>query len=449
MLALCALLVLALPAQARTIRTAAIVVNFEGDTPAPNAVEYAESTLFGTGPKAFGFSARHYFQTITYGQVDFAGDADDVYGPYTTAAWPGFCNYSQWFKEAEDAAKPDGFVNSNYDAIVIYLDPSYPSADPCAYGVNGGSVSWMKGISPYVTFHELTHGLGPGPGQTGSPHASGYRCSEGGAPVAFSASCEHVERADPFDLMGFGMRGSSPLDVSAWRKLEFGVIPPGDAPIVSYSGTYTIAPVEQASGTRMLRVATAGGKFIDLDFRQPLGFYDGNLSPTEPVTNGVTLRVDPPHFNNEDSHLLDTTPATESWEDSPLTVGRSFRDPTTGVTIETLSAGPGGATVRISGLPNPPVPPGGAGGCKVPNLKRKLKGPLTSKKGRIEAKKIVKVAGCKLGKVKRARSQKKRTGEVLSQQPKPGKAAPAGTKVRVVVSAGPGPGPRKGQAALN
>lgn len=426
-LALCALLVLALPAGARTIRTAAIVVSFEGETPDPNATAYAESTLFGTGPKAFGWSARHYFQTITYGQVDYAGGAGDVYGPYETAAFPGFCNYGQWFQEAQTAAAADGFDQANYDAVVIYLEPAYPSADPCAYGVNAGSVSWMKGNSPYVTFHELTHGLSSAPGLPGSPHASGYRCSEGGAPVAFSASCEHVERADPFDLMGFGMRGSFPLDVSAWRKLEFGVLPAADAPTIAYSGTYTVAPLEQATGVRLLRVPTAGGKFIDLDFRQPLGFYDGNLSPTEPVTNGVTLRVDPPHFNHEDSHLLDTTPATASWEDSPLTVGRSFRDPTTGVSIETLSAGPAGATVRISGLPDPPRP---AATCKVPKLvRKKLKA----------AKKALKGSACKAGKVKRRHSRKVPKGKVISQTPKAGKSVAAGTKVKVVVSSGPPP----------
>lgn len=438
-MALCALLVVALAANARTIRTAAIVVNFEGDAPAPNAVEHAEATLFGTGPKEFGFSARHYFQTITYGQVDFAGGADDVYGPYTTAAWPGFCNYSQWVKEAETAAAVDGFDNSDYDAITIYLDPSYPSADPCAYGIGGGSISWMKGISPYVTFHELTHGLSPAPGMPGSPHASGYRCTEGGSPAAFSASCEHVERADPFDLMGFGMRGSLPLDVSAWRKLEFGVLPAADAPTISYSGTYTVAPVEGAGGVRLLRIPTSGGKFIDLDFRQPLGFYDKALSADEPVTNGVTLRVDPAHFSYEDSHLLDTTPATEDWLDAPLTVGRTFHDPTTGVTIETLSASPGGATVKIGGLPDPPASAkeqGAATRCKVPNLKRKkLKA----------AKKAIAGRGCKVGEVKRRRSKKVPKGKVISQRPKADKSVAAGTKVKVVVSSGAPPAKRGGK----
>ena len=392
--------------------------------------ETAEAVLFGTGP-AFGYSARSYFNAISFGQIDYAGGADDIYGWYEIKPWEGFCNYGTWTKEAEEAAAKDGFDRNDYDQVVYYLEPSIVAA-PCAYGIGSAGYTFMKSINHYVTVHELAHGLSASPGE-GSPHAGALRCHEGPTPVAYSASCEEIERGDPFDPMGDNF--TPPLFMSGWRLLNFGAIPAADAPTITTSGTYSIAPLEHGGGgTRLLRIPDGAGRFFDLDFRQSTGFFDQGLSPTAPITNGVSIRLDPPGFAaNQQSLLLDTVPETETFNDAPLTTGRQFRDFRTGVTIETLATGPSGAAVRVTGLPGPAGP-----ATVVAKPKRCEVAGLKGKKAKA-ARKAIAGGGCAVGKVKRRHSRKVPRGRVISQGAKAGNDLPAGTKVDIVVSSGPVP----------
>jgi hypothetical protein len=284
--------------------------------------------------------------------------------------------------------------------------------------------------------HEFGHVLG-------APHAAAYRClgADGTTRVEYSDNCTEVfpetgeasEYGDPFDPMGNGRRGAFPLEMSAWRKLGFGAIPASDAPTIAYSGDYTIVPLEQSSGMRLLRIANGAGEFFDLDFRQPIGPFDGNYPGNDPAVNGVAIRVDAAGFGTDvhPSRLLDMTPETATFDDAPLAVGDRFVDFRTGVTVETLSVGPSGATVRIGGLPVPPrrVIRDSFGNCKVPRLKgKKLKA----------AKKALRRSRCQLGKVKRRASRKVPRGRVIRQRPKAGKTIKRRrTPVSLVVSSGP------------
>jgi hypothetical protein len=296
-----------------------------------------------------------------------------------------------------------------------------------------------KGISDYVTLHELGHGLTATPGDPGSPHAGSLRCFEGATPVTYSASCTEDETGDPFDPMGLGTRdvpageGAKirvPLEMTAWRKLNFGAIPASDAPTVAYSGIYTISPLEQNDGVRLLRIPSGDGRFLDLDFRQRIGYFDQSYQPGEPAVSGVAIHLDDPSFRGgHPSLLLDTTPATESFDDAPLLPGQRFANFRNGIVVETLSAGPSGATVKITGLPEQPaVTRRKAGGCKVPSLRSKrLKA----------ARKSIRKRGCKVGKVKLRPSKKVPKGKVVSQRSRAGKILKAGATVNVVVSSGP------------
>jgi dienelactone hydrolase len=80
----------------------------------------------------------------------------------------------------------------------------------------------------------------------------------------------------------------------------------------------------------------------------------------------------------------------------------------------------------------PETQPGGgaaAAQCVVPELKHKKKR---------KAKKRLAAANCTLGKVKRRHSSRVPKGRVLKQKPKPGTVLPAGSPVKLKVSAGPG-----------
>jgi hypothetical protein len=443
-LLLCGLLAAA-PANAAVRPTGVVYYYTEGEpTPEANNPDYGQDVadvLFDSGPPAFGYTVEGYFLAQTFGAVDFAGDGGDVFGPYPVAPHTSGCQFSTWNTEAANQAKTEGFDRSNYTHVLYIFEhwslPPEGDGNPCnSAGAGGGELAWINGLNNYTIVHEFGHVLG-------APHAAAYRClaADGVTRVAYSGNCSEVfpetgeasEYGDPFDPMGVGRRGSFPLEMSAWRKLGFGAIPPADAPTIAYSGTYTVAPLEQSSGVRLLRIPNGAGDFFDLDFRQPIGLFDASYPGNDPAVNGVAIRVDDPGFGTgvHPSRLLDTTPETATFDDAPLTVGRQFRDFRTGVAIETLAVGAGGATVRVSGLPNPPA--SASRKCRVPSLKRKkVKG----------ARKALRKRACKLGKVKRRPSRKVPKGRVISQKPKAGKQVKEGAKVSVVVSSGPPPGSR-------
>lgn len=84
---------------------------------------------------------------------------------------------------------------------------------------------------------------------------------------------------------------------------------------------------------------------------------------------------------------------------------------------------------RSSITPPPPTPP--TSQCTVPSLKgKKLKA----------AKKKIRAAGCKVGKVTKRKGATAAKGKVVAQRPKAGKTVAAGTAVKVTLAA---PGPRK------
>ncbi|HEX3173823.1 MAG TPA: PASTA domain-containing protein [Solirubrobacterales bacterium] len=434
---LCGLVAAPVPVSAAGGGPTGVVFYFRaGDPPPPSSYEQeVTETMFNPGHPPGGFTVENYFLTQTFGSVDFSGDGGSVFGPYEVATSSG-CPFNTWNAEAAGkATAQDGFNRSDYSQV-IYIFVHEGPANPCSSsGIGGGEMAWVNNLEPFTIAHELGHVLG-------SPHAAAYRClGPGHVPVAYSGECAEVrppgeefsEYGDPFDPMGSGRPLSPPVEMSAWRKFELGAIPPADTATIARNGTYTIVPLEQSSGVRLLRIPNGAGEFLDLDFRQRIGFFDETYPADDPAVHGVAIHLDPAGWGIgvRPSRLLDTNPETGTFGDAPLAPGRQFHDFRSPLTIETIAAGIGGATVKISGLAEPIVATALKAktvGCRVPKLEgKKLRA----------ARKALDKRNCGLRKVKRRHSRKVPKGKVIAQKPRAGKGLKEGGKVTVVISAGP------------
>lgn len=139
--------------------------------------------------------------------------------------------------------------------------------------------------------------------------------------------------------------------------MNYGISPPLTS--VAASGTYTIAAYESnGSASKALKIprGTTGSNFY-VELRRGIGF-DAALASNGNVTNGVVIHLASTSDPNS-SDLLDMTAGTASWTDPALTVGQSFTDATSGVTItlNAITASSASIGVALGGAPPPPPPP--------------------------------------------------------------------------------------------
>jgi hypothetical protein len=141
-----------------------------------------------------------------------------------------------------------------------------------------------------------------------------------------------------------GDEGWSGHQTTNFHKAEVGLL----APTVTSAGTYTLAPAEPPYGAgrvQAIEIPRPDGSQLWLEFRQPYGTFD-NFAPTDPVVNGVSIRVVSPDTR---SHLIDMTPTLDhSTDDGALLPLHSFTDPLTGVTVKVNGVSAAGASVTIS-----------------------------------------------------------------------------------------------------
>jgi hypothetical protein len=208
-----------------------------------------------------------------------------------------------------------------------------------------GSLSWINGeLTVRVVGHELGHNLG-------AHHASGLRCVAGGVPVAVGGTCSADEYGDPFDIMGAGGRHTS-----NWNKARLGWLGGSNLATASGSGTFALAAQESlTSDVQLLRIPRGDGLFYYLELRQPFGSFFDNFAAADPAVRGVTVRLAPDFASSVPSHLIDTTPATATFEDAPLAVGKTFADPEHGVWVVNRGILGGKAKVEVS-LGTQPAP---------------------------------------------------------------------------------------------
>lgn len=309
-------------------RLAVLLVNFQSDQRQPWTRAGARSVVFDGAS-----SAAAYWHEVSNGHTSFSGD---VFGYFTLSNSTTSCDYNSWMSAGKSAAKAAGVDLSRYSNVML----AFPRQSACWWSGLGqlpGANTWMNGrLTTFLAVHELGHNMG-------AHHASTLSCKDSaGQRVAFSNNCTRSEYGDPFDVMGKNTRHGN-----SWHRRQWGFLGSAHQKTVTASGNYTIAPAAKAGGSpRILRVARPAGNFFYVEFRQPYGTFD-SFSTTAPAVNGVMIRL-APDTSRVPSKLIDTTPATTSFADAPLALGRTFVDPISRISITVVSLNQSGATLRVA-----------------------------------------------------------------------------------------------------
>ena len=339
------------PGSTNGTRTVAVILfNFAGDQRRPYTAEQARRVIFDGEA-----SVNTYLREASFGQTGITGD---VFGWFTIPERAADCRFAQWGRAAQALAAFSGVDLSGYQHRVLVF-PHLPDCEWTGMAELPGSVSWINGeLTVRTVAHELGHNLGV-------HHASGLRCAENGIPVAIGGDCSQEEYGDPFDIMGAGERHTS-----NWNKARLGWLADSNRVDVTANGTYALAAQEAiTSEVQLLRVPRGDGLFYYIELRQPFGSFFDNFALADPAVRGVTVRLAPDYSNAVQSQLIDTTPSTETFEDAPLTVGRTFADRGHGVWIVNRGILGGRASVEVSLGAPPKLAP-----QPSPSRKRQVRG---------------------------------------------------------------------------
>ncbi|HEY5873493.1 MAG TPA: hypothetical protein VIT46_09670 [Gaiellaceae bacterium] len=309
-----------------TKSVAVLLFNFSNDTAQPWTPASVQNVVFDSAD-----SVDAYLQDASYGQLALTGD---VHGWYTIDASNAGCAYTTWASQARSKATAAG-VNLSAYQYVVYAFPQATSCGWAGLAYLPGTSSWINGaMTLRVVSHEVSHNLGV-------HHASTLACTTSGARTTFGNSCTQSEYGDPFTVMG----SAQTRHHVNWHRAQLGWLP--DVQTVTTSGTYLLTPAELSGTPRLVRVARGDGTYLNLEFRRPWGMYFDNFDASDPVVNGVSIRIAPATTSIVQSKLVDANPSTTTFSDAALGVGATVVDPLTGVSLTTLSVGPTGASVSI------------------------------------------------------------------------------------------------------
>ena len=233
-----------------------------------------------------------------------------------------------------DAANGNsGTYNPDRYQHVVVLFTSLSSFDFTGKAsVSGKRVLLNGSVNASTIAHELGHNLGLSRGHAWKP--------TGSSPIQ---PAEHVEYGDPFDVMGSAYNTTSG-HFSVPKKRALNYITDENVQTVSVSGQYRLYRHDATTGTNTVALKIDAGSAYDywLEYRRDVA---ANLSAyAKGVVNGVLIHWNKvPSFTQAGAlgtYLLDMTPGSPGgMNDSALSVGQSFYDPSYKIRLTPLQTG--------------------------------------------------------------------------------------------------------------
>jgi hypothetical protein len=311
---------------AAVINNVLVILMQYADQPTQPFTQAAAQMVYGGG--AGSGSVAEYYKEVSAGLLTL----NVTVTPWMQSAVnkPATCDNtgSIYTSTGNALATAAGYALGNYQHYV-YVFPSLSACGWAGLAYVGGPQSYINGYNYTSVYgHELGHNFG-------LLHAGSLTCAN----KVIGGSCSVTEYGDQFDIMG----NSSTMHINAQQKDYLGWLPTSSVLTQSAgSGTYALTPVELGGGTTYaVTVPTRANRTYWMEYRQPIGFFDQAMS-TVP-NNGVQVRVESPFewvAGNDDTQVLDMTPATSTFNDAALLAGKNFRDPTAGLSLSVLAATP-------------------------------------------------------------------------------------------------------------
>jgi uncharacterized membrane protein len=317
--------------------TLVMLVNFQDNTSQPYTISDITNTVFGSGNSATNWDLENSLQ-----QTWLTGT---VVGWYTLPLSAASCPDNNTIATDANAAATAAGINLSGYTHFMY---AFPFLSTC-YGWLGlatvGGVPAESWINGQPTLKLVTHEMGH---NFGLYHSHSLSC---GNTQTLCSNPTIGEYGDSIDTMGnpsYGHFNAFQKERLGW--LNYGISPPINW--VQSNGTYTIGPYEnQDSTTKALKILkstdpTSGAKtWYYVQYSQAVGF-DSFLSNDSNVLGGVLVHIGTDNDGNSND-LLNMAPSLNNFYYSALDVGQTFIDPSAGLTMQTLSADPTGASVSV------------------------------------------------------------------------------------------------------